>query len=87
MRRSLPIALVIVATMLLPALPANAGGNWLDFRSDPSSGTAGGRGLGTWAVMAVGQRIVAYAGIWTTPNPHRRETARGQHVLRVVEPR
>ncbi len=72
MRRSLPIVLVVLASMLLPALPANAGGNWLDFRRDPSSGKAGGRGLGTWAVMAVGQRIVAHAGIYA-PNPHRRE--------------
>lgn len=73
MRRSFPIAVIVLAVVLLPAVPASAGGNWLDFRRDPSVGAGGGRNLGTWAVVAVGQRIVAKAGIWTTPNPHRRE--------------
>ena len=73
MRRSFPIAVIVLAVVLLPAVPASAGGNWLDFRRDPSVGAGGGRNLGTWAVIAVGQRIVARAGIWTTSNPHRRE--------------
>jgi hypothetical protein len=70
-RRSIPIALVVLA-VVLPAAPANAGGNWLDFRRDRSVESPSGRDLGTWAVMAAGQRIVAHTAIWA-PNPHRRD--------------
>jgi len=73
------LSLVLLATLIavVPALPASAGGNWLDFREDPRTGAAGhGPGaddgsLGTWAVMYVGQRVVAATGVYAT-DPRRR---------------
>jgi hypothetical protein len=76
-RRTLSLVLLATLIALVPALPASAGGNWLDFRKDPRAGAAE-RGspaddgsLGTWAVMYVGQRVVAATAVYAT-DPRRR---------------
>jgi hypothetical protein len=75
-RRTLSLVLLATLIDLVPALPASAGGNWLDFREDPRSGAAEhGTGaddgsLGTWAVLHVGQRVVAATGVYAT-DPRR----------------
>src|SRR5215218_197635 len=62
---------------LVPAVPASAGGNWLEFREDPRAGAARSGSadrdptLGTWAVMYVGQHVVAATGIYATDPRHR----------------
>lgn len=77
MRRALSLVLLATLIALVPALPASAGGNWLDFREDPRAGasrdgsSAGDGTLGTWAVLHVGQRVVAATGVYTT-DPRRR---------------
>lgn len=58
--------------MLVPlalTTPANAGGNWLDFRrEDPVEGE---RRLATFATLHVGQEVVAFTSLYL-PNPSRR---------------
>jgi hypothetical protein len=73
----LSLVLLVALIALVPALPASAGGNWLDFREDPRAGasrdgsSAGDGTLGTWAVLHVGQRVVAATGVYAT-DPRRR---------------
>jgi hypothetical protein len=68
-RALLVICLCLVPVIALPSA-ALAGGNWLEFREDPQAaatpgeGGSGGGSLGTWAVVHVGQRVVAYTTIW-----------------------
>jgi hypothetical protein len=76
-RRSLSNALLVALIALVPASSASAGGNWLEFREDARAGVsrpgleAGDRNLGTWAVLHVGQHIVAAAGVYA-PGPRHR---------------
>jgi hypothetical protein len=76
-RRSLSPALFVALLVLVPAVPAAAGGNWLGFKEDPrvdaSQPGPGGddRNLGTWAVLHVGQHVVAATGIYA-PGPRHR---------------
>jgi hypothetical protein len=76
-RRSLTLVLLATLIALVPASAASGGGNWLEFREDPRAGTSpdgssGGEGtLGTWAVLHVGQRVVAATGVYVT-DPRRR---------------
>jgi hypothetical protein len=62
------------ALFVVLAAPVGAGGNWLSYREPPSDrvggGPDGGRNLGTWAIVGVGQEIVAYTGIYV-PNERR----------------
>lgn len=57
--------------------PAAPGGNWLGFKEDPRVGASrpGPRGddrtLGTWAVLHVGQHVVAATGVYA-PDPRHR---------------
>ena len=77
MRRMLSLVLLVALIALVPASAASGGGNWLEFREDPRAGTsqggssAGDGTLGTWAVLHVGQRIVAATGVYAT-DPRRR---------------
>jgi hypothetical protein len=74
MRRRLVPWLVVLGVVAGLASPASAGGNWLEFReADPSGSEAQvSRGFGTWAVLPVGQDVIAATGIYV-PNPHRRD--------------
>lgn len=78
MRRTVWTLVLATLVLVVPAKAANAGGNWLGFREEPSAdasadGSSGeGANLGTWAVMYVGQEVVAHTGIYVA-NPHRRE--------------
>jgi MYXO-CTERM domain-containing protein len=67
-RRTVLTIVLVTLAVLLPAQAANAGGNWLGFRSEEP--VAGTRNLGTWAVMHVGQEVVAHTGLYVM-NPHR----------------
>ena len=77
MRRSLSLVLLATLIALVPASAASGGGNWLEFREDPRAGAshhgspAGDGTLGTWAVLHVGQRVVAATGVYAT-DPRRR---------------
>lgn len=77
MRRTLSLVLLVALITLVPASAASGGGNWLDFREDPRGGasrdgsSAGDGTLGTWAVLHVGQRVVAATGVYAT-DPRRR---------------
>ena len=68
MRRTVLTIVLVTLAVLLPVQAASAGGNWLDFRSEQP--VAGKRNLGTWAVLHVGQEVVAHTGLYVT-NPHR----------------
>lgn len=70
MRRFVSLAVLAALIALVPASSADAGGNWLGFRrEDPSPA---GKKLGTWAVLHVGQQVVAYTGIYVM-NADRRD--------------
>lgn len=73
MRRMLSLVLLVALITLVPASAASGGGNWLEFREDPRAGSsrAGDGTLGTWAVLHVGQRVVAATGVYAT-DPRRR---------------
>ena len=77
MRRTLSLVLLAALIALVPASAASGGGNWLKFREDPRAGasrdgsSAGDGTLGTWAVLHVGQRVVAATGVYAT-DPRRR---------------
>jgi hypothetical protein len=77
MRRMLSLVLLVALIALVPASAASGGGNWLEFRKDPRAdssqdGSSAGDGtLGTWAVLHVGQRVVAATGVYAT-DPRRR---------------
>lgn len=68
MRRTIIALLLATLAIVVPAHGASAGGNWLDFRREQP--VDGKRNLGTWAVMHVGQEIVAHTGIYVM-NPDR----------------
>ena len=68
MRRVVLALVVATLVVVLPAQAASAGGNWLGFRSEEP--VAGKRNLGTWAIMHVGQEVVAHTGIYVM-NPDR----------------
>ena len=70
MRRTITALLLATLAIAVPAHGASAGGNWLDFRSEQP--VDGKRNLGTWAVMHVGQEIVAHTGIYVM-NPDRQD--------------
>lgn len=76
MRRTILIVILAALALVLPVRGASAGGNWLGFREAPGAGNSapdgsgGGGNLGTWAIMHVGQEVVAHTGIYVT-NPHR----------------
>jgi hypothetical protein len=76
-RRTLSLVLFAMLIALVPASAASGGGNWLEFREDPRAGasrdgsSAGDGTLGTWAVLHVGQRVVAATGVYAT-DPRRR---------------
>jgi hypothetical protein len=61
-RRAILILVLATLAVVLPAQVAGAGGNWLGFRSEEP--VAGKRNLGTWAVLHVGQEVVAHTGIY-----------------------
>ena len=61
MRRTVLTLLLASLALVLPVQGASAGGNWLDFRSEEP--VDGKRNLGTWAVLHVGQEVVAHTGI------------------------
>lgn len=69
MRRAVLVLLASTVAVLV-ATPASAGGNWLNFREEPGSAAApdgapdGDRSLGIWAIVSVGQRIVAVGTTW-----------------------
>lgn len=67
-RRVVLALAVATLVVVLPAQAASAGGNWLGFRSEEP--VAGKRNLGTWAIMHVGQEVVAHTGIYVM-NPDR----------------
>jgi hypothetical protein len=69
-RRTILTLVLVTLAVLLPARAADAGGNWLDFRSEEP--VAGKHNLGTWAVLHVGQEVVAHTGIYVA-NPDRVE--------------
>jgi hypothetical protein len=77
MRRTLSLVLLVALITLVPASAASGGGNWLDFREDPRGGASqdgssvGDGTLGTWAVLHVGQRVVAATDVYAT-DPRRR---------------
>jgi len=77
MRRMLSLVLLVALITLVPASAASGGGNWLDFREDPRAGASqdgssgGDPTLGTWAVLHVGQRVVAAQSVYAT-DPQRR---------------
>ena len=62
MRRTVLALVLATLTVVLPAQGASAGGNWLGFRSEEP--IAGKHNLGTWAVLHVGQEVVAHTGIY-----------------------
>jgi MYXO-CTERM domain-containing protein len=68
-RMALTLVLATLA-VVLPAQGASAGGNWLGFRSEEP--VAGKHNLGTWAVLHVGQEVVAHTGVYGV-NPDRVE--------------
>ncbi len=68
MRRTILTLVLAALAVVLPAQGASAGGNWLGFRSEEP--VAGKRNLGTWAIMHVGQEVVAHTGIYVV-NPDR----------------
>jgi hypothetical protein len=76
-RRTLSLVLLVTLIALVPASAASGGGNWLEFREDPRAGaslddsSAGDGTLGTWAVLHVGQRVVAATSVYAT-DPRRR---------------
>jgi len=76
-RRTLSLVLLATLIALVPASAASGGGNWLEFREDPRAdasrdGSSAGDGtLGTWAVLHVGQGVVAATGVYAT-DPRRR---------------
>ena len=78
MSRTVGILVLATLAVIVPAQSANAGGNWLSFREAPGAGdsagggSAGGSNLGTWAVLHVGQDVVAHTGIYVV-NPDRVE--------------
>jgi hypothetical protein len=75
-RRSLLTLVLATLAVVLPAQGASAGGNWLGFRSEES--VAGKRNLGTWAVLHVGQEVVAHTGIdFVEPGVRRRLQTEG----------
>jgi hypothetical protein len=80
-RRTLSLAVLVTLISLLPASSANAGGNWLAFREDPRADTSrrdpagADRNLGTWAVLHVGQHVVAATGVYA-PEPRQRRLER-----------
>jgi hypothetical protein len=69
-RRVIVVLALATLIVVLPAQGASAGGNWLGFREDPRADTStggdgdGGGNLGTWAILHVGQQVVAYTGIY-----------------------
>jgi MYXO-CTERM domain-containing protein len=67
-RRTIVTLVLVTLGIVLPAQGAGAGGNWLSFRTEEP--VAGKRNLGTWAVLHVGQEIVAHTGI-VVVTPHR----------------
>jgi hypothetical protein len=69
-RRTLLIWLLATLVIVLPVHSASAGGNWLVFRSEEP--VNGKHNLGTWAVLHVGQEVVAHTGIYVA-NPDRVE--------------
>jgi len=75
-RRTILTLVLASLAVVLPAQAAAGGGNWLDFREAPGTGepaggeSGGGGNLGTWAIMHVGQEVVAHTGIYVM-NPHR----------------
>ena len=77
MRRSLLLVLLVALIALVPASAASGGGNWLEFREDPRAGASrdgssvGDGTLGTWAVLHVGQHVVAATGVYAS-DPRRR---------------
>ena len=70
MRRRLWIAAPFLLVPLLLAVPASAGGNWLDFRREDPVGS--GRRLDTFATLHVGQEVEAFTSMYL-PNASRRE--------------
>jgi len=68
--RTVWVLVLATLAIVLPAQGASAGGNWLGFRSEEP--VAGKHNLGTWAVLHVGQEVVAHAGIYVV-NPDRVE--------------
>lgn len=68
MHRTILTLVLATLAVVLPAQGASAGGNWLGFRSEEP--VAGKRNLGTWAIMHVGQEVVAHTGIYVM-NPDR----------------
>ena len=68
MRRTFVVLVLTTLAVVLPAQVVSAGGNWLDFRSEEP--VAGKRNIGTWAIMQVGQQVVAHTGIYVM-NPDR----------------
>ena len=70
MRRAAWIVALPVLVPLALTTPANAGGNWLDFRREDPVG--GERRLDTFATLHVGQEVVAFTSLYG-PNPNRRE--------------
>lgn len=81
MRRTLSLAVLVTLISLVPASTANAGGNWLEFREDSRADTSrrdpagADRNLGTWAVLHVGQHVVAATGVYA-PEPRQRRLER-----------
>ena len=66
MKRSIALGVLAASLLLLPATPAAAGGNWLDFRR--SEGVAGGRSSGGtpardarsgWDIFVTGEEVLA----------------------------
>ena len=62
MRRTILTLVLATLAVVLPAHAASAGGNWLGFRdADPDAAKPD---LGTWAVVHVGQEVVAHTGVY-----------------------
>jgi hypothetical protein len=74
-RRTIVVLVLTTLAVVLPAQVVSAGGNWLDFRSEEP--VAGKRNLGTWAIMHVGQQVVAHTGIYVM-NPDRMDRLESQ---------
>jgi hypothetical protein len=85
MRRSLLLVGSAFLFLVGPAASALAGGNWLDFRKDPQAGSGQGGTIGTWAVVHVGQAIVAHTGIYV-PNDRRMDRLAGRTVYAWLTP-
>lgn len=69
MRRVAWVVAFLLPAPLVPAPPALAGGNWLDFRREQP--VRGQRALDTFAIVHVGERVVAFTGVYVRNEDRR----------------